>query len=715
MTKKILGVFVIAFFMAAFVLFAEDAPLAPSPDAKGDNFLLAADFRNAFAEYRKLLLENVNSPLSEYYFAKCVSVMGSSGGAINPEQLLDIEKINPKNAILAANLLRLKTGSFLKQGRVADAERVADEMGFVKDWLIIGPFDNATKAGYKKVFPPETEFHTDKTYEGKNGKNTWRQLSVRPPFGTIYFSNLFRADSYVAAYAAVFIRAEKEQPVAFRTCSSGPLKIWLNDRLIAGIEAYRECDFDQDCTAGRLKPGWNKLLVKICQKDGEWEAALRITAPDGGRVEGIVLQNNIDIIKKEILPAYIPDDSDTQIDADSGAVGYFSKLIENNPDDHFALAGLAFMYDFKKILDENDKTVSNNARKALEKNPGNDFYRYLAGTCDEDRNKRLEALLQLSGKNPPSAMALFKLSELYSSTGGGNSGRRRAVSANEAEDITKTFSVPMPFREEEFLNAALKQNPDFVQASLALVGIYNRRGTPWSLEAEKISKRLLTLAPENPVIVRLTYDDDLHTTAENAGHYAKLLAVDYTDGNARNYCIYYLKQAGRKDEVLKEYRAFLQLNPFASSIYQRMADYYEGCDEYEESIACLNKALETNPEDIAAFEELGNYYLILKDIPKAQENWEKALAVKPNLPDITEHLEALKPKEKKFWEGIAANPVVYAAEALADTEVPLHASAVNCLKNEIIKINPNGTSSTFSQQVVKVFDEKASMNINTYP
>src|SRR5207302_4039540 len=51
---------------------------------------------------------------------------------------------------------------------------VADHLGFLRQWHVIGPFDAKGMKGFTTPYPPETKIDLQATLEGKNGKKlTW--------------------------------------------------------------------------------------------------------------------------------------------------------------------------------------------------------------------------------------------------------------------------------------------------------------------------------------------------------------------------------------------------------------------------------------------------------------------------------------------------------------------------------------------------------------
>jgi hypothetical protein len=65
------------------------------------------------------------------------------------------------------------------------------------------------------------------------------------------------------------------------------VKLWLNDALVWRSNRYRGAIFDDDIFQATLKPGLNKILIKICNRIGEWGFYFRVTDEQGNGVHDI--------------------------------------------------------------------------------------------------------------------------------------------------------------------------------------------------------------------------------------------------------------------------------------------------------------------------------------------------------------------------------------------------------------------------------------------
>lgn len=58
-------------------------------------------------------------------------------------------------------------------------------------------------------------------------------------------------------------------------------KLLLNDKEVWRMNLERDAVFDNDIIPGTLKPGLNKILIKVCNLINEWGFCFRVTDEKG--------------------------------------------------------------------------------------------------------------------------------------------------------------------------------------------------------------------------------------------------------------------------------------------------------------------------------------------------------------------------------------------------------------------------------------------------
>ncbi|MDZ7337794.1 MAG: DUF2961 domain-containing protein [candidate division KSB1 bacterium] len=156
---------------------------------------------------------------------------------------------------------------------------------FVRDWLLIGPFDTAAQddgaAGLLTVWPPERAVEVGATYVGKGGVTAQWRLVQADSAGYVNMDALLDPNDYAAAYALTYVHSPRAQTVTVYLGSDDGVRLWVNDTLVHHNPLQRPAAPDQDTVSVQLEAGWNKLLVKVVEVLGAWGFYLRIPDPEG--------------------------------------------------------------------------------------------------------------------------------------------------------------------------------------------------------------------------------------------------------------------------------------------------------------------------------------------------------------------------------------------------------------------------------------------------
>jgi hypothetical protein len=139
------------------------------------------------------------------------------------------------------------------------------------NWHYCGPFDYANGQGFATAYPPEKGVDLKQKYPGKNGEQAvWKEGKFAD--GGINNLALFKPEnntnSVVYLYREIDCNAPMDMPVSLG--SDDTLTVWLNGEKIHSEDIQRACEPDQAKLNLKLKPGTNKLLLKVCQGTGDW-------------------------------------------------------------------------------------------------------------------------------------------------------------------------------------------------------------------------------------------------------------------------------------------------------------------------------------------------------------------------------------------------------------------------------------------------------------
>ncbi len=174
------------------------------------------------------------------------------------------------------------------KGELNKSRQFYQNVNALKDWMVIGPFENVSAAGFENVYPPEVEYDAAKTYPGKNGiPAKWFKIAATRNDGWIDHRRYF---SYLQAvyYGNNFVYSPKKQPVQIRLGTSGSLKAFLNDELLIEYFDENNNDLDTYIVATELQEGWNRLLIKCGFSEiNQCNFLVRLTGERGEAIPGL--------------------------------------------------------------------------------------------------------------------------------------------------------------------------------------------------------------------------------------------------------------------------------------------------------------------------------------------------------------------------------------------------------------------------------------------
>jgi hypothetical protein len=182
----------------------------------------------------------------------------------------------------------------------ADMYRL-DEKGFIRDWLIGGAYPNyqinGKQYGYEDDFLQslggeacaepyqglldQAEFKADKSKliagigsvnewgytETKTFPVTWRSVHWIQAKPEIVLDKMFLpVDDYIVAYAFCYMESPTAQKIKVRIGSDDDHKVWLNGKLLGGVNKSQGVIPDNFIYDAELQRGLNRLLLKVVDR-----------------------------------------------------------------------------------------------------------------------------------------------------------------------------------------------------------------------------------------------------------------------------------------------------------------------------------------------------------------------------------------------------------------------------------------------------------------
>jgi putative heme-binding domain-containing protein len=181
----------------------------------------------------------------------------------------DLDELNvSKTSLMPDNVVALLTydqfidlTAFLKDRQAQESLR-----GLAMDFWVVGPFGDELKTPH----PPETKADPDATYPGDK---KWQPAQAEPS-GLLNLKAIFKRD-HASAYALTYVWSPTRQKATMLLGSDDTVRVWLNATLVHEYATSRSARPDEDKVEVDLKEGWNVVLAKVVNLDGDHGLYLR--------------------------------------------------------------------------------------------------------------------------------------------------------------------------------------------------------------------------------------------------------------------------------------------------------------------------------------------------------------------------------------------------------------------------------------------------------
>jgi tetratricopeptide (TPR) repeat protein len=504
---------------------------------------------------------------------------------------------------------------YQQKGDLVKARRYFQNLNAIKDWTVIGPFENISASGLEKVYPPELEYEPSKTYLAKGGiPAKWFRLPAIKNSYWIDFLYYF-AHTESIFYANNFVFSPKKQMVQIRIGTSGSLRTFLNDELIVESADETNNDLDTFIVETELQEGWNRLLVKCGYSEiSSCNFLTRITDERGEAIKGLEISTDTKPYKSR--------------------PGAISKTIENFAEAFFR-AGIkqnpALLENSILLADcylRNDKATEAELvlREAIKLSPNCALlYRYMLdaysrGKKYDETITTLEKIYTID-KNIPDALE-YRISESL-----------KKQEYDKAEELIKDLEKLMPGSERVY------------ELYLGLYG--NKQQVDKIIE---INKKAYKQYPANWYFVFVEATISIETTRK-FDHAIDLvegfLNKQYTDVALITLAGLYLKSSNLK-KWQETYDRLFELEPASTDFYYQMSNTYSALQDYENAEKRIKKAIDLCPNSSVYWSKLGEIYRIKNQIALSKQAYLEALNYNPADYDARRALRELEGKRSVF-------------------------------------------------------------------
>ncbi|MEK7469039.1 MAG: hypothetical protein AAB074_16820 [Planctomycetota bacterium] len=187
---------------------------------------------------------------------------------------------------LAARARRLALEALDKSGGKG-AEQIRKDLGLVMEWKCCGPFYSKVN-GLFDIFGPEREIDYAKEYANPMAKATWFDPKIRFD-GIVKFE--FPYMDGIVCYGLVNVKVPGDTDAWLFAGSNDGWGAWVKGELIDKFDEWRGVMFDEDRVNIRLRAGWNRVLLKIRNGNGEMGFVGRITDRKGVAIAGMEMSH----------------------------------------------------------------------------------------------------------------------------------------------------------------------------------------------------------------------------------------------------------------------------------------------------------------------------------------------------------------------------------------------------------------------------------------
>lgn len=636
----------------------------------------------AWQSYQKAL-QYVDNPYP-YIFAgwSAVTLMNSLDG-IYPdvaEFWENLSKSADKKGMLKAMANQFLGQYYERRGDLEQSRKYYKNINAIKDWVIIGPFDNISASGFDKVFPPEREYKFEKTYQGKNGIPTeWFKITrVRPDYW-IDFTRYFAFDQSIF-YGNNFVYSPGKQTVQIRIGTSGSLKAFLNDELLIEYFDENNNDLDTYIVETELQKGWNRFLVKVGYSEIErCNFMVRITDAGGEPIEGLKVSTDLQKYLSrpgapvKIIPLF--------------AETYFQQQISEHPDHYENYLLLADCYL------RNDKAIEGELvlKEAIEHAPNaailylHIIEAYARGEKYDEIATAMEKIYSLD-PNIPDVIA-YKFNRYLENQ-----------QLDKAEEMLWQLKALMPETEESY-----QYDVSFYSAKRQVEKIIETGKKGY--EKFPYSWRRASMEASISVQTSRVYGRAVEI-------YQDFLSRNYTATALNTLADTYLK-ASAVDLWEQTYHKLFQLDSSGTGYYYTMGKTYFSLQRYEDAKKYLLRAIEICPNSSAYWQSLGETCRASGVTAKARQAYKEALKYNPANYEAREKLRELDGKKSIFGQFESVDVDSLRAN-LPDADLNPDEGALILLNDLKRVVYEQGTSESMEEMLVKVFNKRGIDNFKEY-
>lgn len=587
-------------------------------------------------------------------------------------------------------------------GNIEVARRSLAEQGALLSWQIIGPFDNAGKAGLDAEYPPETKpYAADQTMFGKLPAEplAWQTFAYEgiPRGGYVSFDDVLRPNQQVVGYATCWVHVPKATDAVVHLGTGGAYAVWVDGAEIGRGEAYRLPHPLQDAHAVTLPAGDHRVLVKVGAMDGMWGFYASIRALDGTAIEGLRVMTE--------PPATGPLGAAASPKADGGAAA----LSADKP------------VSIRQHLERAYPGLSADAKRPGPAARGEalvDLYRWIR-PFDRDDNTAV-ALARRVDTRVKSSSSAWKLAVLERDPPGERKALMEGITRARTEGkrsaphlghmllelAWRERSLGLEYRYRELLDEAMATAPDDALIELALADRVTEDGYHW-----------LGLSWIRDMIARYPESETLHhelaSRLRGQGRTAEALSVLQSvatrAGHERSLVgsrIDALLDLGKADDAATLARRAVQSSPGLPEAHARLAHLEQARGDTKAAREAMARAIALAPHNAGLHSAMGRMLARQGDSPAATASLKRSLQLKPQQPEVRDLLANLADDSSE--DGLFDRYAVDLAKVGATkTPAAWKGKSSGIIHQRVaVRVHDNGLTDRLDHRIVRILDDR---------
>ena len=183
---------------------------------------------------------------------------------------------------------RLERARILEAGGAfEEADRLYDASGFLRQWAVVGPFANHGMTGLRHRWPPELGLGAGDEVAGRTAPVGWLPLPAFPQDAVVLPGAAAQPDVGSVHYLAVEISATRAQDALLALQVAGAWRAWWRGAPVAEQPEDLGGALPRDVVRLSLPRGAGVLVLKVATEERPSALIARLSAPDGGALQGV--------------------------------------------------------------------------------------------------------------------------------------------------------------------------------------------------------------------------------------------------------------------------------------------------------------------------------------------------------------------------------------------------------------------------------------------